>query len=73
MFPQDNNHQEIFSVSQCDLVGHIAVEFKPQLKFEPPINLIYKRGAKGWHHAIKYPVYRTHFNSPFGGRMALIA
>jgi len=37
-------------------VGHIAVEFKPQLKFEPPINLIYKRGAKGWHHAIKYPV-----------------
>ena len=56
MFPQDNNHQEIFSVSQCDLVGHIAVEFKPQLKFEPPIYLIYKRGAKGWHHAIKYPV-----------------
>jgi len=37
-------------------VGHIAVEFKPQLKFEPPFYLIYKRGAKGWHHAIKYPV-----------------
>ena len=73
MFPQDNNHQEIFSVSQCDLVGHIAVEFKPQLKFEPPINLIYKRGAKGWHHAIKYPVIEHISITPTGGRMALIA